>query len=583
MRGQKTSLRLTVGSAIGLGVLLLLMPASAGAAVESLGAVFLPDLHPSFPWTEGAKGLENWYREDYVAAGLVRLSVRNGGPEAVSAVSATVDGRDYAAFKTIKGQPVAWWRMRPAPLPPGHCGIVEVRLREPPKDPLPVQVEFTDGQSLRWQVQPRQPLVRLGRICFRPGTGPAGLASRAAGEMAPPDPLASSDAAQVMLWCLAPRPLPGPLALMVDGKTIEPGDRLQVLGPWRSTLLLVYRPPGPLKYGSFHHYAVTLGGRLLDAAVVRTRDDFLPLGTYGYVTPRDYATNSLNLYVSFGMLGKGSLDNLAAYGIRGVTRVAGLPDGGEGPSSATRGHRDIWAYYLHDEPDCADYGVRDLPHKVRIGTHAMQMAARERNCYRLEPDKLTYLTLDQTYKPANWFHYGPIADVCATDHYPPPGREKDVFSTVETCRWACAPQMEVFIFRAWWPEPTKPREGQDRGRMMFAGEERLHLGWALAGGAQGFVCYIHCTERAGDKIFHGAGEFPDVWHAIGQMYREMGLVAPVLAAGWPVDGAVRAPDGVFARALAAPEGLVLVAINETGCRSTKDDFIARPARKVRLT
>ena len=82
-----------------------------------------------------------------------------------------------------------------------------------PKDPLPVQVEFTDGQSLRWQVQPRQPLVRLGRICFRPGTGPAGLASRPAGEMAPPEPLASSDAAQVMLWCLAPRPLPGPLAM----------------------------------------------------------------------------------------------------------------------------------------------------------------------------------------------------------------------------------------------------------------------------------------------------------------------------------------------------------------------------------
>lgn len=551
---------------------LLLLPTGAWGQARIAGAVFLPDLHPSFPWTEGAKGIEHWYDDSYSAAGLVRLWLANDGQQAVSVQAVKVGESEYPAYETIYGKSVSWWRLRPDPLPPGAQGVVEVRLREAPTEAIAVGVMIADGQETALTVAIENPRPRIGRICFARPAPP---------RVTPPDSDRASRPGDIVLWCTVPRGFSAPVGLVVDGKRV-PDGRYRVLGPWHNALAVVYRPSEVLEYGSFHHFAVTVGDEVRDFAVVRARDDFPPLGTYGYVTPREYAANSLNLYVSFGAMSGGQLDNLHAHALAGVTRVGGPSGMEQGPPAETLGHPAIWAYYLHDEPDCGDYGADELPHKVRIGTYAMEMVARERNCYRKAPDRLTYLTIDQTYKPANWFHYGPIADVCSTDHYPPPGKEKDVFSTVETCRLACSPQMLVFIYRAWWPEPLEPKEGEDRGRMMFGGEERLHMGWGLAGGAQGLISYIHCTEPIGKSIFHGAGEFPDVWHAIGQMYREVGIVAPVLASSWPVDGVVRAPEGVYARALVGPLGMVLVLINESGCESTDDDFIVRSVKPVNL-
>ncbi len=554
-------------------VALALVPAAAWGQARIAGAVFLPDLHPSFPWTEGAKGIEHWYDDSYRAAGLVRVWLANEGEQALSIEAVKVGESEYRAYETIKDQPVSWWRLRPDPLPAGAQGQVEIRLREPPTETIPVRLAIAGSGELSTTVAISNPRPRIGRICFTRPAAAQGEGRDSANAAVP---------GGIVLWCTVPEGFSAPVGLVVDGQPV-PDGRYRVLGPWRNGLAVVYRPSEGMEYGSFHHFALTVGGEVGDFAVVRARDDFLPLGTYGYVTPREYAINSLNLYVSFGAMSPGQLDSLRAHGLAGVTRVGGPSGMQQGPPADTLGHPAIWAYYLHDEPDCADYfKFEDLPHKVRIGTHAMEMAARDRNCYRTAPDRLTYLTIDQTYKPANWFQYGPISDVCSTDHYPPPGKEKDVFATVETCRLACAPQMLVFVYRAWWPEPLEPKEGESRGRMMFAGEERLHMGWGLAGGAQGLISYIHCTEPIGKSIFHGAGEFPDVWHAIGEMYREVGTVAPVLASSWPVDGAVRAPEGVYARALVGPQGMVLVAINEGGCESTDDDFIVRPVKSVNL-
>lgn len=522
---------------------------------EVLGSVFRADVHASHPWTEGAPGIEHWYETSYRAAGLVRAWLKNNGSEPLTAESLKLSGQEYPARQEIRGQEVVWWRLRPDPLPPGQVGQVEIRLRKAPGGGSQAAVVLSGG-AVPIPVLPEPQRLRLERIAFT-----------ATGEM--------------VLWCSVAPGLQAKPELWVDGaKAAE--DSVRVLGPWQGVLGLVYHPPAPFEYGSFHSVLVRNGDQVLDGAVIRARDDFYPLGTYGYVTPREYAANGLNMYVSFGRLGRGALDSLAAYGLFGITPMAG---GGfdRAPDRETLGHPAIWAYYLHDEPDCGDYTMEKLPHELRIGTLGMEMCARERNAYTAEPRKLTYLVIDQTYKPANWFVYGPIADVCAVDHYPPPGKQKDIVSTIEATRMGCGPQMLVFIFSAWWPEPKQPKEGQPRGRMWYADEERLNIAWAVACGAQGLVCYIHCTEPIGDSIFHGAGEFPDVWHAIGQMYREVGLVGPVLACAWPIDGIVTAPEGIFARALIGPEAAVVVAINEAGCQSTDDDFMCRPAKDVKLT
>lgn len=565
MRGPAPS------AALAASILAWSLALPATAQLKVTGAVFKADIHPDFPWTESAQGIQKWYQESYRAAGIVRISVANTGRSPLSVQALKVGEREYKPDRPLVGQPVVWWRLRPDPLPAGAHGVVEIRLRQPPSQPIPIALTTSSDQLLSTTVPVAPTDLRLGRISFLSLDAYAPAAQRTP----------SAAGTDIILWCQVSPDFRGQVSPALDGVPVRE-DQYITLGPWLGTLAIIVSPRRLLKYGTFHHFAIFSGSKMLDVAVVRARDDFVPLGTYGYITPREYAVNSLNLYVSFGRLSRPNLDSLWAYRIHAVTRTSG--EGfNEAPSPDTRGHSAIWAYYLQDEPDCSDYREDRVPHAARIGSKAMEMVARDRNCYRAEPDKLTYLTIDQTYKPANWFVYGPIADVCATDHYPPPGKERDVFTTVETCRMACVPQMLVFIFRAWWPEPLNPKPDQPRGRMMFAGEERLHIGWALAAGAQGLVCYIHCTEKIGNSIFHGAGEFPDVWHAIGQMYRCVATAAPVICAAWPVDGAVSAPKGVFARALVAPIGMLVVAINEAGCKSTDDDFIVDPAEDVRLT
>ena len=525
------------------------------AQVEVLGSRFRADIHPSYPWTEGAPGIERWYETSYRAAGFVRIWLRNPSNQAVSATAIKWAGEEYPAGRQITGREVVWWRLRPDPLPPEQIGQVEIRVRKPLQAPADTEMSL-GGETLRTTVSPEAGPLRVERAAF------------------------TGDGAMV-LWCSLAPGFEAPLELWVDGARAK-DEAITVLGPWRDVLCFVFRPDQAFEYGSFHSALVRTSGQVLDGVVIRARDDFYPLGTYGYVTPREYAVNGLNLYVSFGRLGPGSLDALGAYGLLGITPMTGKGFDRK-PAEDTLSHPAIWAYYLHDEPDCADYSVEQVPHDLRIGTSGMEMCARDRNAYRAEPRKLTYLTIDQTYKPANFFVYGPIADVCAVDHYPPPGKQKEIVSTVESTRMGCGPQMLVFVFSAWWPEPKQPKEGQGPGRMWYAGEERLNIAWAVACGAQGLICYIHCTEPAGDSIFHGAGEFPDVWHAIGQMYREVGMVGPVLATAWPVDGAVRAPQGIFARALVGPQAAVVVAINDAGCQSTDEDFTCRPAEDVALS
>ncbi|MBC7286723.1 MAG: hypothetical protein H5T86_01515, partial [Armatimonadetes bacterium] len=522
------------------------------AALSVEGAAYLPDTAPSFPWAEGAKDISDWSRTSYRPGCLVRVWLRNSGNSPVSLRGLRVGDEYYEAGQDIRGKEIVWFRLRPDPLPPASFGEMEVRFRKDLSGASSLVLDLENSPGLTVEIEPQPPSLSIERIAFSPS-------------------------GETMIWSRCKGELPTGMAVIVDGKQL-PASRCEILGPWHGVFGVVVKPDRPFGQGAFHFFAIKNARGIVDAAVVRARDDFFPLGTYGYVQPRDYAANSLNLYASFSTLARGALDAIRSYGLRAITPGEGSPL--RRPAKATIGHPGIWAYYLHDEPDVADYYVEDLPHTHRIGTHAMQMVDRDRAVYGDDPGKLSYLVIDQTYKPANWYVYGPIADVCATDCYPGPGEWQQVFATTETCRLACKPRMLVFIFRAYWQEDKEASEQKDR--MMYAGEERIHIAAALAAGAQGLIAYIHCTEPSGKGISHGAGEYPDVWHAIGQMYREVETVAPVLAGAIPVDGIVEAPQGIWARGLVSPLGMGVVLVNQAGCESTPTDFLVRPANNVPL-
>jgi hypothetical protein len=88
------------------------------------------------------------------------------------------------------------------------------------------------------------------------------------------------------------------------------------------------------------------------------------------------------------------------------------PGGPAGTIPATYG------YHLHDEPDCWDYSADEWPMPMRVGFHAPDMVHDTARWAAQEPEKPVILTLDLTFKPANYYVYSQIADILAPDCYP---------------------------------------------------------------------------------------------------------------------------------------------------------------------
>ena len=101
------------------------------------------------------------------------------------------------------------------------------------------------------------------------------------------------------------------------------------------------------------------------------------------------------------------------------------------------------------------------------------------------------------------------------------------------------------------------------------------LYYAIGAGARGLFDYIHCSERGATYMSRGSGEFPDVWQAIGRVYRELEHVAPLLAQAHPAKMA-KAEGKVYVSTLVAgADDLLLVVANED-YRQEKDAFRVTP-------
>ncbi|MBI3921928.1 MAG: hypothetical protein HY318_10975, partial [Armatimonadetes bacterium] len=307
------------------------------------------------------------------------------------------------------------------------------------------------------------------------------------------------------------------------------------------------------------------------------------LGTYGYGEYEEFARNGCNGHACFGRHSKGDLDSHATLKMRGVSTV-----GDSAPKDYEVGHPGLWAYYLQDEPDCADYGVNELPTPLRIGYHALEMESRRQTCANTDPSKLTFLTIDMTYKPANYFIYGPVADVLNPDCYPISlGADATmVREVVETARRGCGPRPLTFTFQGCYEERLDPkdREALRFPRPPFAEEERLMMYYAIGAGARGLFDYIHCSEMwSGGKVMsHGSKEYPDVWEEIGRVYRELQVVSPYLSLAHPTRLATSSnPKLDVSTLLCGEDALLLVCINDD-YEQQKQAFKYRSAKEVTL-
>lgn len=501
---------------------------------------FRPDV--SFPY--------QLFKEGFQPAGTIEVYIQNKGDKAISVEKLFLNGEDIS--EPPRGGEILWWRLRPQPLPPNAFGEILIRLRNQPKEKLNVKIQFADASQLSLAIPPVPPPIFLETLSF------------------------DHSIRNIYLFLRTEDKEAKIKDVRLDGVSIL--KRTKILGPWRDIYHLVISLPQPLSYGSFHYLGVESDKGKRSGTVFRARDDFFPLGSYGYVRPDVYSANNCNIYASFPPLSREQLDSLGHDKILGISSL-----GGDSPPKEIVSHPYLWAYYLLDEPDVHDYGVESLPPLRRPGATAMEMVKRERNCYSVDGGKLTFLTIDMTYKPANWFIYGRIADVSNTDPYALAfGADmKLVFDVAESARLAFAPSMPLITYQAYYHEPIGKPSDWRFPRMPSPEEERIMMHYALAGGAKGLLAYIHCTERSESLISHGAEEYPAVWKAIGEVYKNLQLIAPLISRSQPMDIARSEEEGLFLRALVASDALILVCINERG-ESQRDGYIVKPMENAEI-
>jgi hypothetical protein len=526
-------------------------PAEAETVEVKIEATFYrPDVVPPVMWLEGNSAMIAKGNFGYSPAGSVHALVRNAATSPITVTNVLIDGESARALR--EKRQVVWWRTQPNPVPPGALGEVTVRFRYPLEKPVKLALAASGKPIAEAVVQQKRVGFRIETIGFR----------------AVPN--------RMMVYVSKQSEAPVRIAqVRLDGRDVTADARILAPTFFEGCCPIEVPLAAALQVGSVHAVEVIDAAGAEAFHVFRVPPAYTPLGTYGYSNFEQYAANNLNTYVCFGGLSRASLDRLEGLGMRGAFHI-GYSD----PPQGVRGHPAIAGYLQRDEPDCADYGVTDRPHHERIGHQAQQMVEHAARLFELDPKTVLWQTLDLTYKPANWLHYGLVADVTNTDAYPlvigvPLTFVRDV---VQTARSGCSPRPLTFTFQSGWEEA----EHRGWNRPPFADEMRRMMLYAVGSGARGLISYIHCSEKASGWMGHGTNEFPDLWYEVGRTFRSLSGLRDLIRVAHPLRIESGRADRLWvATLLVGPNAMLVVVVNDN-YTSKADVFEQTPALNVSL-
>jgi hypothetical protein len=532
-----------------LALLAVLTAGVARAEVTADHAAFLADTTPHYAWAEPADGLSQ-PEGPGPRSGLLRVYVTNRGPEPVSVAAQSLDGVALEQLRTSERHEVIWWRTFPNPVPPGACAEVTVRLRYPLT--ADAHLGLTTGdQPLAVTIPVAPPPFRIETAGFAEGGRSVTLVAEA-----PLDAPAPARIARVLL----------------DSEDVTSRCSVPPGGFAHGVCPVVVRPPEPLAVGSAHTYALVSEDGRAAAATLRTLSGVLRLDLYGATDLDEDVRLGINSLTHFHTPTRADLDAYARYGLVCAFHT-GIP-----PAVELRGHPATRAYLLHDEPDCWDYTDGTAwPEGRRIGFHGQDMAQAYAGCVAADPVTPVMLTVDLTYKPANYLAYAQIADIVQPDCYPlTVGQSVDwVREIVDACRHAAGPRLTEFVAQVNW---------EDRGpdmlykRPPFPREVWLEYLYALGSGARGFSGY----EWYDEGNHHGARQYPEVLDAIGQAYRRLELVSPLVVQAHPMELAAAEGEDVWVRTLVCGQDALLLVVVNADHQCQPADFAHHPKADVGL-
>ncbi|HSW44616.1 MAG TPA: hypothetical protein VLM89_03490 [Phycisphaerae bacterium] len=492
------------------------------------------------------------------------------------------------------GEPI-WMKADPLTLPPGAAGQVMVRTRRmPPGENIALALKCGPRAiPVTVPLQPRQP--RLAGVSFSP------------------------DLREVYLYFRHPEKGKAPVKVLLDGTDVT-GSAVVSRDATLNISPVVMRLSRPLARGSFHVFQGVYDDGQTASAGLRAWSDEFGYGMWGgppgksedeaiarnYIL--DLTAHNINLQVA--QIGsppvQAFLRNPAGQQFAAARGLRFIPD-----EPQKWGVRTPYMMFIHDEPDCADHKMEGVAEAGKIGGLAQWCIQRANEIRVEEPDELSMLNVDNTYKPQNWYIYGQLADVLSIDPYYQPrlrtaawerperlathSKATYVLGASQVARSACEPNpLHVILYAC------SIIDGEKKRAFPFPTPEskRIEAYYALAAGAKGLSYWWYTPSLAPDrvksKVSHGVGAGSILGDpAAGALWREIGLVGaevrtlgPVLMTGCPAGLELQATKGLRAWSLiAGQDTLVLPVVTDQYANSeqgTKYDPIAKASLTVNL-
>ena len=238
-------------------------------------------------------------------------------------------------------------------------------------------------------------------------------------------------------------------------------------------------------------------------------------------------------------------------------------------STQFRNIPNICAGYLPDEPDIVDiFNHKDIKWMgQRLGLEAPRMNSIAEKQALSDQDTVNLVIVGKSNRPANFFTYGRIADILATDYYCISSDLQPLlcYPTARVTRIASEPLASWFVMGCF----SRP-ESSEWKRFPSGNEMRYMALSAVAGGTQslGYWMYPNGTQSKGSI------SNPELWNSMGKINGELKTVARLLAKSYPIDSVVvNTPGSVIAQVLRTvdDEATLLVLLNKK-CRSSAAGF-----------
>jgi hypothetical protein len=558
------------------------LPAPCGAS-DPMGAsahVFLRNTGPS------AVTVQDVLLAGYSLATCLETQYENDGRQPASIYYYYTDDNDpggtHRANLENAGEPV-WYEADPITIEPGTATQVMVRLRRTPVT-APVSIEVvTDAGSVLTTVPVDADQPRLASVDFAPDLDTIYLYWRRA---------SLGDA---------------PATILMDGTDVT-SSATTTSDPALDTAVSVLGLGSPLADGSYHVFQGVYGDGKSAAAGLRASADEFAYGIWGgwpgslgeYDKARAYIADVTDHMI-----------NAQIYSLTPPVRSF-LKDDPDGWSFAAERGLDMfvvdeigkwgvtnpYGWFIKDEPDAKDALVGHdvpaltLPFGRQVGSLARMCVERADYLRTGDPTAPTILNVDNTFKPYNWYNYGQLPDLLASDPYYQPrlrqalasgdpdlislySKATSVYAASQLAQSGAEPiPLHVILFACkdlstGFPFPTPE-------------SKRTEVYYALAGGAKGLSYWWYTPANPWYGV--GAGtidadpEAEALWREIGLLGAEVRTAGPVLLKSCPAALSITPSSGLWARSLiSGSDTVVLLAVHddyyndETGCHYTPLD------------